>query len=138
MTVEVQHAAITRAPPELASDVVLAAESLPKWFKGAVVEECDAAWPAAGSHLAWRLGWSRFVATVTDDARPARVVMNVKTPSGVSRVTHSFAPAPGGGSVYEKRVEARLDKSGKLGDLLVRSFLRGSVRREVERAAKLE
>ena len=59
--------------------------------------------------------------------------MRVKTPSGESLVTHSFEPA-GKGTRYTKRVEV---EGGWMLRLLMSSFLRRSVRQEVEAACQM-
>lgn len=61
----------------------------------------------------------------------------MQTPSGLSRITHTLDAAPAGGCLYAKRLEARRDKTGALGDWMLRMMLRGAVKREVERAAKV-
>ena len=87
--------------------------------------------------MRWRAQGFLFDATVVENHLPHEIVMDVHTPSGLSRITHSFEPQADGGTMYEKRVEARLDKKGGLGDWMTRQFLEGSVRREVARAASV-
>jgi uncharacterized protein YndB with AHSA1/START domain len=133
---DVRHAATTRASPEAASRAILSPEGIARWFGGAKVDRTDPSWPAVGSTMAWTVMRTRFDARVVENALPARLVQEVETPSGRSRITHSFASRAGGGCTYEKRVEASLEKSGWLGRKLMGPILRSSVRKEVEKAAR--
>jgi hypothetical protein len=89
--------------------------------------------------MSWAVGsgerW-RFDARVAEAALPSRVVLDVHTPSGRSRVTFAFDALPGGGTRFTKRVEV-LESKGALAALFLRAFLRGAVRREVAKAAAL-
>ena len=137
MSVDVRSHAPTRASPEHASRTILSPEALPLWFRGARIVSTDSTWPAAGARMRWKAQGATFDATVVENHLPHDLMMDVRTPSGLSRITHTFEPRSEGGTMYEKRVEARIDKHGGLGDWMTRQFLQGAVRREVARAASV-
>ena len=134
----VEASAVTKAPLAVASRVITDPANLPRWFKGACDVETDGGYPAVGGTMRFKLKWgatkSAFAATVTEDALPRKLVQRVKTPSGVSDITHTFA-GEAGGTRYTKHVEVQ--DAGWLLRLLMKSFLPRSVRNEVKAAAAL-
>jgi len=92
----VESTSRTKAPPRLAGDIALSPDGIRRTLTGGARGlQADAAWPAIGSHMSWRAG-GRFKATVVENALPDRIVMEVATPAGRSRMTHTFVAAPDG------------------------------------------
>ena len=126
-------ATIEGVAPKKASAIVLDPENLPKWFKGTKDVKAYDGYPAKGGRLSFRVGPSEFSGVVVESDLPTRLVLNVATPSGHSRVTQLFE-AKDGGTVHTRIVEATL--SGRWG-WFAPLYLPGAVRREVKRAAAL-
>ena len=131
-----EASATTKTPLAKASAAIMDPANYPKWFKGAHDMESDG-YPAVGGVLTWKIAWmgsaSTFVARVTENALPRRLVARVKTPSGESDITHTFE-ATADGTRYTKRVVV---EGGVALRLLMALFLRRSVRQEVEAAARM-
>lgn len=132
----VAASSLARTDPTTAAARILGPEGLEGWFEGARVVATDAAWPAAGSRMAWTVGRARwrFEAQVVEDRRPASVAMAVRTPSGTSRITHRFEPAAGG-TRYTKEVD--FTPGNRFTGAVMTWGLRRWVRAEVDRAAAL-
>lgn len=133
----VHHATDVAAPPAAVAAVLADPARMPEWFRGARDMRADAGWPNVGGTLSWSVGGSRwqFRGRVTEAALPVRLVMEVQTPSGTSRVTHTIEARPGG-SRLTKTVEVLVTK-GALARLFLPLFLPPSVRGEVARLARL-
>ena len=117
---------------------ILSAEGLSAWWIGGVkITEQDSSWPAAGSKMSWKAGGGNFEAVVTEDARPARIVMKVITPSADSIITHSFDSLSNGGARYTKTVEGHFRTPvTRFFSPLMMWMLGKFVRKEVARAVK--
>lgn len=131
-----EASATTKAPLAKASAAIIDPANYPKWFKGAHAMRPDG-YPKEGGVLSWKIAWmgtaSTFVARVTENALPRRLVARVKTPSGESDITHTFEATPDG-TRYTKRVVV---EGGVMLRFLMSLFLRRSVRQEVEAAARM-
>ncbi|MBS3914966.1 MAG: hypothetical protein KG003_10730 [Bacteroidetes bacterium] len=91
--------------PDIACKLILSVDGLKAWWIGNItISHMDETWPSPGSKMVWKAGGGKFQAEITEDSRPAKVVMKVNTPSADSTITHSFDLLPEGGTLYTKTV----------------------------------
>jgi uncharacterized protein YndB with AHSA1/START domain len=125
------------APPEHAYAAVLSGDGLRAWFAGVSTVDVDAGWPAPGTGMRWTVrGAGRFEATVAAADPPRSVALDVRTPSGRSRITHTFAAQPSGRTHYTKTVVPTYRGWARPLAPLLDAVLRRAVRAEVTRAAR--
>jgi hypothetical protein len=129
------------APPARASAIIVAPETLPRFFRGVDEVEADPGWPVLGSTMTWSVaGFAGFAmtfrATVVENTLPACLVLHVRTPSPDSVITQRFTDDGHGGTLYEKQVELHYRGwFNRLVGPLLTIFLRQELPDEVGRAA---
>lgn len=123
--------------PEHAYAAILSGDGLRAWFSGVSTVDADADWPAPGTVMRWTVrGAGRFEATVAAADPPRSVALDVRTPSGPSRITHTFAALPSGQTRYTKTVAPTYRGWARPLAPILDVVLRRAVRAEVARAAR--
>jgi uncharacterized protein YndB with AHSA1/START domain len=116
---------------------VLSPAGLRTWFRGVSTVDIDDAWPKPPGRMTWTVRIAgQFVATVIEHDPPRRIVLDVRTPSARSRITHTFDSLPDGKTRYTKTVEPSYRQPARPWRPALNALLRTEVRREVHRAAR--
>lgn len=129
----------SRATSDELARVVLSPEQLPKWFPMAKRAEADKGWPRVGTKIRWGGRGDKwpFEATLVQNRSGLEITMDVKTPSGTSKVIHRFDAIPGGLTRYVKQVLPEYQGWAKRLSFLTDKMITSSMQKEVRRVAAL-